>query len=282
MDDRDSTALHQVAIVRYGTRQTTRSDVYLNYPLYGQDDTEIGMDYFFWVIRSADETILVDTGFTRRAGEARGRTVLVEPAEAFALAGVEPGSRLRIIVTHGHYDHIGNLALFPDAELIMSRREFDFWAGPHADKPLFAHSVEEEELAHLRASADRGRVTFFDGDIEVAPGIRVVEVGGHTPGQSIVFVDTSEGTVLLASDAVHYYEECEQDMLFTSVADLVEMYDSFAYIRGLQTSGAISSMVSGHDPSTLERFTPVDGPLRGNAAVIGADPRSPSTAEGND
>src|SRR5690606_36017902 len=81
---------HQVAIIRYGTRQATRSEVYLNYPLYAEDDGAIGMDYFFWVVRGIDETILVDTGFTRAAGEARGRTVLFEPTEAFTLAGVEP------------------------------------------------------------------------------------------------------------------------------------------------------------------------------------------------
>lgn len=263
---------HQVVIVRYGTRTTTRSDVYLNYPLYHQDDDAIDMDYFFWVVRGTEETVLVDTGFSRRAGEARGRTLLLEPAEAFERVGVEPGTPLRIILTHGHYDHIGNLDLFPEAELIMSRKEYDFWAGPHSDKPLFAHSVEEDELARLRDAADRGRITFFDDEMTVAPGIRVVEVGGHTPGQSVVFVDTSEGTVLLASDAVHYYEECERDMVFTSVADLVEMYDAFARIRDLQETGEITALVSGHDPSTLARFTPAGGALEGHGAVIGAAP----------
>src|ERR1051325_813120 len=54
----------QVTIVRYGTRQTVRSDVYLNYHLYGEPDGPIGMDYFFWVIRNADRTIVVDTGLS--------------------------------------------------------------------------------------------------------------------------------------------------------------------------------------------------------------------------
>ena len=269
MDDGNE-AKNVVTIVRYGTRITSRSDVYLNYPVYEEPDGPIGMDYFFCIIRSVDETILVDTGFSRHGGESRGRTLLLEPAEAFELAGVQPGSTPRIIVTHGHYDHIGNLSLFPDAEIVMSRKEFDFWAGPHAGKPLFSHSVEEEEIAYLLQAAERGRISFLEGEAEVAPGVRVVEVGGHTPGQCVVFVETDQGTVLLASDAVHYYEEYERDMVFTSVSDLVEMYDSFALIRDLQSSGEVVHVVSGHDPSTLERFTPATGRLEGHAATIGA------------
>lgn len=265
-----------VTIVKYGTRTTVRSDVYLNYHVYGEDEGQIGMDYFFWVLRTPEETILVDTGFSRAAGEARGREVLIEPAEAFRLAGAAPGDVSRIIVTHGHYDHIGNLSLFPDAEIIMSRREFDFWTGPHADKPLFSHSVETDELDYLRDAAARGAVTFIEGEHVVAPGIKLVEIGGHTPGQCVVFVETAEGPVLLASDAVHYYEEYQRDMVFTSVADLVEMYDSFALIRDLESSGAVAHVVSGHDPSTLDRFTPVTGELHGFAATIGAPAAEPA------
>lgn len=276
MAEKQDPSTFEVTIVRYGTRLTNRSDVYLNYPVYGEDDDDIRMDYFFWVIRGEGETILVDTGFSRRGGERRGRTLLLDPVEAFRLAGVEPGSVSRIIVTHGHYDHIGNLPLFPDAEIIMSRREFDFWTGPHADKPLFAHSVETEELDYLREVAARGRVSFVERESTVAPGVRVVEIGGHTPGQCIVFVETGEGTVLLASDAVHYYEEYERDMVFTSVADLVEMYDSFALIRELESSGRVAHVVSGHDPSTLDRFAPATGALKGFAATIGASANGPA------
>ncbi len=268
--------------MRYGTRVTTRSDVFLNYPVYAQDDAPIEMDYFFWVIRGATETILVDVGYAVAAGAARGRTLLLDPAEALSLAGVEPGTAPRIIVTHGHYDHIGNLGLFPEAELVMSRKEFDFWAGPHADKPLFSHSVEDAELAHLREAATNGRITFVDGEFAVTPGVRIVEIGGHTPGQCVVFVDTTEGTVLLASDAVHYYEEYERDMIFTSVADLVAMYDSFALIRELEASESVTHVVSGHDPSTLARFTPVEGPLAGFAATIGDHPAPPAEPKGGE
>ena len=153
---------------------------------------------------------------------------------------------------------------------MIARREFDFWTGPHAAKPLFHHSVENAEIDHLVDAEAAGRVTLFDTSLQVAPGIRIVEVGGHTPGQSVVFVDTDEGTVLLASDAVHYYEEFERDMIFTSVADLVAMYDCFASIRNLVETGEVAHVVSGHDPDTLDRFKAATGDLAGYASTIGS------------
>ena len=75
-----SPAEYQVTIVKYGTRQTTRGDVFLNYHLYGEPDGPIGMDYFFWVVRNAERTIVVDTGFSAAGGANRKRTTLIEPA----------------------------------------------------------------------------------------------------------------------------------------------------------------------------------------------------------
>ena len=261
---------YQVSIVKYGHRSTTRSDVYLNYAVYGESDEPIDMDYFFWVIRNSERTVLVDTGFSRAGGKARARTFLLDPEDAFARAGVNPADGPQILLTHGHYDHIGNVSLFPTSRIVMARREFDFWTGPHAGKPLFHHSVENTEIDHLVDAEAAGRVTLFDTSLQVAPGIRIVEVGGHTPGQSVVFVDTDEGTVLLASDAVHYYEEFERDMIFTSVADLVAMYDCFASIRNLVETGEVAHVVSGHDPATLDRFKAATGDLAGYASTIGS------------
>jgi glyoxylase-like metal-dependent hydrolase (beta-lactamase superfamily II) len=255
----------QVTIVKYGTRRTVRSDVYLNYHLYGEPDGPIGMDYFFWVVRNAQHTFVVDTGFSAAGGARRNRTTLIEPAAALDALDVDRDAAT-VIVTHAHYDHIGNLDLFPAGPVVISRSEYDFWTGPYATRTLVHHSVEDDEIAHLRKVRDHGRLRMFEERITLAPGVEVIEVGGHTPGQSIVLVDTADGPVLLASDAVHYYEEYERSMPFTQVADVIRMYGTFELIRGM---AEVKHLVPGHDPDTLRRFTPVGGPLSGLAATVG-------------
>lgn len=266
------TDLYQVTIVKYGTRQTVRSDVFLNHHLYGEPDGPLGMDYFFWLIRNADRTIVVDTGFSASGGANRRRTTLIEPVAALNALGVDRAAGPPVVVTHAHYDHVGNLPLFPASPVTVAAAEYAFWTGPYADRILLHHSVEDEEIAYLRQVEREGRLRTFATGADLAPGVRVIQVGGHTPGQSIVTVNTTDGVVLLASDAVHYYEELDRSMPFTQVASLVDMYAAFEHVRALLAAGAVRHLVPGHDPDTLARFTPVTGALAGLAATIGEEP----------
>jgi glyoxylase-like metal-dependent hydrolase (beta-lactamase superfamily II) len=265
------TARYQVTIVKYGTRQTVRSDVYLNHHLYGEPDGPIGMDYFFWVVRNTERTIIVDTGFSAIGGANRKRTTLIEPAAAFDALGVDRAAGPPVVITHAHYDHIGNLGLFPASPLTVAAAEYAFWTGPYATRTLLHHSVEDEEIASLKQADAEDRLRPFDDETDLAPGVRVIRLGGHTPGQSVVTVETTDGVVLLASDSVHYYEEFERSMPFTQVSGLVDMYAAFERIRTMLATGEVRHLVPGHDPDTLDRFTPVTGPLAGLAATIGEE-----------
>src|SRR5215510_6123658 len=144
-----SPAEYQVTIVKYGTRQTVRSDVFLNYHLYGEPDGPIGMDYFFWVVRNSFRTVVVDTGFSAAGGARRRRTTLIEPAAALDALGVDRAAGPTVVVTHAHYDHIGKLGLFPASPILVAEAEADFWTGPNANRTLLHQSVEEDEIARL-------------------------------------------------------------------------------------------------------------------------------------
>jgi glyoxylase-like metal-dependent hydrolase (beta-lactamase superfamily II) len=260
---------YEVIAVRYGTRLTAKSDVFLHFARYGEPDEEIRMDYFFWVARNADRTVLIDCGFNERSGASRGRTMLCPPPAALQRIGIAPEDISLLVATHAHYDHIGNLDAFPAATVIVSAREYSFWTSELASRPLFAGVTEADDISSLRRAAQAGRVSFIYGPIHraathsgsaaprysrepIAAGIEVVEVGGHTPGQLIVLLEGTDGTVVIASDALHYYDQMELDRPFVHVADLPAMYAGLQYLRDLQAAGA--RIVAGHDPDVGRRF----------------------------
>lgn len=261
-------ASYEVLAIRYGTRMTERSEVFLNYSVYGEPDAPLGMDYFFWVVRNAERAVVIDSGYSAAGGEKRKRTMLHPPADALRTLGIDPAGVAQVVVSHGHYDHIGNLDAMSSAELVMSGREYDFWTSPDAERTLFAHSAEVADITELRSAQAQGRITRIAGTAEVAPGISVVEVGGHTPGQLITLVNTASGTVVLASDAIHYYEEIERDRPFSNVADLIGMYRAFDTLRELQNQPN-TVIVAGHDPDVLNRFDAYASDLGSDCVKVG-------------
>ncbi|HEY2207397.1 MAG TPA: N-acyl homoserine lactonase family protein [Pseudonocardia sp.] len=244
---------YEVLAVRYGTRTARKSETYLNYHVYGEPDAELPMDYFFWVLRDGGRTVVVDCGFGDGPGRRRGRTRLVDPAGALRGLGIEPAEVDRLVVTHAHYDHIGNLDAFPAAEVVIARREYEFWTGPYADRVQFAHSIETDELALLAKAGAEGRLLLVEDTLDLAPGIELTVVGGHTPGQLIAQVDAGYETVVLAADALHFYEELERDRPFFVVADLLDMYRGFDLVREM-TQDPGRRLVAGHDAGVGERF----------------------------
>ena len=67
-------ARYTVSAVRYGTLAMNASEAFYRWESYHEPDRPRPLDYFFWVLRGASETLLIDTGFSPppgRAGDAR-------------------------------------------------------------------------------------------------------------------------------------------------------------------------------------------------------------------
>jgi glyoxylase-like metal-dependent hydrolase (beta-lactamase superfamily II) len=246
----------EVSAVRYATRSARRSEIYYHFEAYGEPDAELGMDYFFWLLRDGARVVLVDSGYSVEAGDRRGRTTLCPPADALARAGVEPAHVGHLVLTHLHYDHTGLVEAFAGVPITAHRRELDFWTSSLAAKPQLANLIEPEEIETVASAA---QLTVLDGrTVPVDDGIEAFCVGGHSPGQLVLVVDAAGGPVVLASDAIHYYEELERDWPFGVFVDLGALYDGYTTLRELAARpGAV--LVAGHDPEVCERFPSEDG-----------------------
>lgn len=247
---------YEVHALRYATREVHKSAEYHRFGVYGEADEPVSMAYYLWLIRNGERTVLLDTGFDRERAARRPRIQDVDPVELLARMDVAPADVDHVVVSHMHFDHIGNLGLFPNATVSVAREELEFWTGPIGRKPLYATSVEPVEIELVRRLEREGRLSLVDGDAELFPGIGVSVVGGHTPGQLVTEIATDTGQVVLASDSVHFYEELERDRPFATLSDLAGMYRAYELLRELDARPD-TTVVAGHDPRDATTYAEV-------------------------
>jgi glyoxylase-like metal-dependent hydrolase (beta-lactamase superfamily II) len=260
---------YEVYAIRYATLARKAADNFI-----GGDPHEVGspLDYFIWLARSASRLFVIDTGFEARVAERRGRKMLLSPELGLKRLGVDAAGVREVIITHLHYDHVGNFALFPKATFHLQDKEMQFATGRHMAQPIFSHAYEVEEVTAMVRRVYEGRVMFHDGDAQLAPGLSLHHIGGHTMGIQSVRVHTRVGWIVLASDATHLYANMEQVRPFPivhSVGDMVE-----GYRRLSELAGHPRHIIPGHDPQVMQRY-PAAGPgLEGVAVRLDAEPRT--------
>ncbi|MEW5423546.1 N-acyl homoserine lactonase family protein [Amorphus sp. 3PC139-8] len=238
----------------------TASQNFLN----GNDahDGPMPMDFFVWVAVGEERTFVIDTGFDQVTGARRGRQVWRPVAEGLKAVGVAPQAIDDVIVTHMHYDHCGNHELFPQARYHLQEREMAYCTGPCMCHHALRHAFDLDDVQTMVKRVFEGRVQFHDGNSEIAPGLSVHWVGGHSRGLQVVRVRTKRGWVVLASDASHYYANMEGHAPFPVVVDVADMLNGYDTMQALASSPR--HIVPGHDPLVRARYPSSD---KGDAIV---------------
>ncbi|HMH17186.1 MAG TPA: N-acyl homoserine lactonase family protein [Burkholderiales bacterium] len=261
---------YEVYAIKYATLARKASENFI-----GGDphETASNLDYFIWLARSKTRTFVIDTGFDATVGRRRGRKMITPPDRTLKRLGVDPKKVKDVIVTHLHYDHVGNFALFPAASFHLQDDEMSYATGRHMAQEFFGYAYEVEEVVAMVRKAYQGRVTFHDGDAELAPGLSLHKIGGHTKGLQAVRVHTRVGWMVLASDASHLYENMHEERPFPIVYDVGRMIEGYRRLREL--ADAPELIVPGHDPLVMKRYPPAKAGLEGIAVRLDQRPKAP-------
>jgi N-acyl homoserine lactone hydrolase len=161
-----------------------------------------------------DENVLVDTGLHpanvddphNTWGEYAANVVLpiLAPTDLLErrLAEIELalGDITHVVNTHLHPDHCGANFLFPHADILVQRDQYDeALAHPEIDNDLF----HRPELTY----------TLLDGDQQLFSGVRAIVAPGHARGLQALLVSLpNSGDILIAGDAIDTAEHLERDL----------------------------------------------------------------------
>jgi glyoxylase-like metal-dependent hydrolase (beta-lactamase superfamily II) len=233
-------------------------------------DAPMDMDYFAWVITGQGRTVMVDIGFSEATARRRNRDWLRCPVESLRLLGLAPEGVSDAVITHLHYDHAGNFNLLPQAQFHIQEPEIQLAAGRQMRNAYFRLPYEVDDIVEVVRLNFAERVQFHNSRFDLAPGISLEPLPGHTCGLQGVRVHTARGWILLVSDASHYFENVYRRRPFPLVLDTEEMVDSYDRITAL--AGGMDRVIPGHDPLILKMYPAPRPELAGIVARLDVAP----------
>jgi glyoxylase-like metal-dependent hydrolase (beta-lactamase superfamily II) len=176
-----------------------------------------------WVLRSAGRIILVDTGVgnDRVRPQAPAFDRLRTPfLERLARIGVQPSDVDIVVNTHIHYDHVGwNTRLdggewvptFPNAEYLVPLADYEYFHPENAARMRPARTGDEKARFEgirlvfndsIAPIAEAGQLKLWHGQRRIDDFLRVEPAPGHTPGSSVLWLESGSGAVFVG-DLLH-------------------------------------------------------------------------------
>lgn len=245
-----------------GDSTTDRSMSYLR---RGMGEEEHGKRVAAY-IGGAQKKIVVDTGPPdlehslkyHPYSKSKPRKPEQEMDAQLAKAGVKAEEIEIVLLTHLHWDHVGDVAKFPNSVFIVSQEELRFALNPPPCLYLPYEALQLGMEPKYLKVIDRMKTVEMK-EKEIVEGVKLIPLPGHTPGSMGVLVETERGRYVIAGDAVPKYGNLKGDpdnrlpYLMTGIyTDMVAMWKSFELVDEL-VKHDFSRVIPGHDPLVFQK-----------------------------
>lgn len=193
-----------------------------------------------WLVKRGNQWILWDTGVPEATvNDPNGWSTLPKLivyrldktlTGQLAEIGLKPPDVTYVAISHSHGDHVGNVALFPDAEILIQRTEYEWIHGGNGPN----ENVNQLMALARRLIGNPKHIRLIDGDLDVFGdgSVTLVSTSGHTPGsQSLLVHLKNSGFIVLSGDVVHFEENFAKSRVPSLNTDKQASIESMEKIR---------------------------------------------------
>ena len=213
-----------------------------------------------YLIDTGSEVILVDTGLP--AGfpeEVPNEDSLIyigkdicSYMDAFKALGYQPEQVTKILVTHKHVDHTGELKSFPNAKIYVNAEETD--------------AAELQGLTNIvPISYTDGAYYNFPESQKIADGIYYIKAKGHTKGNSIIVVEMDGLFYMIHGDITYVDEALYEDKLSVVFDDQAAARETLnrvrEFVRNHPTVYCGTHTPQGYENLEAKRVMNLDNPV---------------------
>ena len=157
------------------------------------------------VLKIGDKYVMIDSG----SGVGQWQANATNLPSNMKAAGIDRGQISTILVSHFHPDHVWglmekgtNAAVFPNAELIVSSTEYEWWTEPgRVEKLPEGRKPAGKRIGDVFPTWKNWKLV--EDNAEVAPGVRLLAAPGHTPGHSAFLVTSGKDQLMVSNDAMY-------------------------------------------------------------------------------
>jgi N-acyl homoserine lactone hydrolase len=226
---------------------------------------KVNAPFIAWYIEGLEKKVMIDTGPPNQERARRlhnGFKPIISPEQEtpqrLRQIGLKPEDIEILVLTHLHWDHVGQADKFPNARIFVSREEFNYAMAPlpptrggyetltSGIEPVFLPVIHQFEYLEMREE-------------QIIPGLNVFPTPGHTMGCISVEVTTGNGPYIVAGDAIYTYDHLRGDPaqnlpflmpgIYMDLSAVWKSYESIYRRAGFD----IDRVIPGHDFEVLQR-----------------------------
>jgi glyoxylase-like metal-dependent hydrolase (beta-lactamase superfamily II) len=216
------------------------------------------------VIKCGNELILYDSGWKQQDYlKMTGSDHWAPIGEQLKALGFSADQVTKVVIGHGHWDHAGQLSDLPNAVLYVQGEELRAieWALSYPNPKIRAINSDPGgcwrtpacgymplTLDEIYGKVLRGKAVIVDGEMEIAPGVRIHPAfRAHTAGSQLLEVPTSIGKLVFGSDAYSSWEGI-RDWMVANVQQTDSVQQFLAYEKCYKITGGYENCVAAHEP----------------------------------